>query len=442
MRPRCPLPNGAMMSSAARGREIALLVCLTLLAISAPADATTARGPATVRATAAQMLRLAEQLLRRGRSNEAQTVLELLTRDPDSNMRNEARYKLADLQASDGKLSAAAVLLRQILDERPDAAPARLQLAAILGKMGDEDSALRQLRALRSGDLSPQVARFVDRLAASLQANKPLSFQLELALAPDTNVNRATRSDTLGTVFGDFVIDEHVKSGVGAAVRGLVQTRLPLSARLQLAARAASDVNIYRESDFNDITLDFAAGPDYRVGQLRMTAEVGGGQQWYGMKPYQRTVRLAGSVSRPLGAVSQVRLDIAGRLTDNKFNDLQDGHGIGARLQYERAISRASSVRLRRGGSLQGDGRCLFDEDRELRSQCLSRSWSNDVDRRRRARLAQGRRTASVAPRSARGPHHACQFRRRLSPTDLRRIRADDACADRAQQEQCRVLRL
>ena len=328
-----------MMSSAARGREIALLVCLTLLAISAPADATTARGPATVRATAAQMLRLAEQLLRRGRSNEAQTVLELLTRDPDSNMRNEARYKLADLQASDGKLSAAAVLLRQILDERPDAAPARLQLAAILGKMGDEDSALRQLRALRSGDLSPQVARFVDRLAASLQANKPLGFQLELALAPDTNVNRATRSDTLGTVFGDFVIDEHVKSGVGAAVRGLVQTRLPLSDGLQLAARAASDVNIYRESDFNDITLDFAAGPDYRVGQLRMTAEVGGGQQWYGMKPYQRTVRLAGSVSRPLGAVSQVRLDIAGRLTDNKFNDLQDGHGIGARLQYERAIS-------------------------------------------------------------------------------------------------------
>ena len=328
-----------MFRRSAWGREIPLIIGLALI-VQVPANAAQPpQRPTTVRATGAQMLRVADEFARRGQRDQAERVLDLLTGDPDPDIRNEARFKLAAMASAGGNHSNAAVLLRRILDEKPNAARVRLELAALLGKMGDEDSALRQLRALRSGDLPPNVARFVDRFSASLQASKPLGFHLELALAPDSNVNRATRSDTLGTVFGDFVIDQKVRSGVGAAARGLAQARLPIADGLQLVARATGDANIYRDSDFNDITLDFAAGPEYRFGQYRTTVEIGVGQQWYGMKPYQRTLRLAGSIARPIGPVSQLRLDVAGRLTDNKFNDLQDGRGIGARLRYERALS-------------------------------------------------------------------------------------------------------
>ena len=41
-------------------------------------------------------------------------------------------------------------------------------------------AALRELRALRTTDLPPNVARFVDRLSASLQAGKPLREPLVL----------------------------------------------------------------------------------------------------------------------------------------------------------------------------------------------------------------------------------------------------------------------
>lgn len=321
------------------GGEIPLAIGLALIAQAPAFAATLPQQPATVRASGAQMLRVAEAFARRGQRHQAEQLLDLLSGDPNPDIRNEARFKLAAMASAAGKYSSAAVLLRRILDENPRAAPVRLELASILNKMGNHDSALRQLRALRSSELPPNVARFADRLAASLQASKPLGFHLELALAPDSNVNRATRSDTLGTVFGDFVIDQKVRSGVGAAARGVAQVRLPVADQLQLVARASSDLSIYRDGDFNNIMLDAAIGPEYRFGQFRTTAEVGVSQQWHGMKAYQRTTRLAGSIARPIGPVSQLRLDVAGRMTDNKFNNLQDGRGIGARLRYERALS-------------------------------------------------------------------------------------------------------
>lgn len=313
----------------------------TLLAAAGSAQAA-ARQPAEGRrlqATAEQMLGLSEQMIRAGKIAEAEQVLDLLARDPNPDIRNEARYRQAMLFEAKGEDREAAVLLRRILDDKPGAAPVRLKLATMLQKIGDESSARRELRSLRSADLPIQVARFVDRLSASLQASKPLGFQVEFALAPDTNINRATRSDTLGTVFGDFTIDQERKSGVGGAVRGLAQARLPLAADLNLAGRVSGEANLYRDKDFNDIALDIAAGPEFRVGKTRVGAEAGASQQWYGMKPYQRTLRLAANATRPIDAVSQLRLDAGVRWANNRFNDLEDGRGLSLRARYERALS-------------------------------------------------------------------------------------------------------
>lgn len=325
-------------------RSVACGGTALLVALGAVTEAPASAAPPpprqqTVTASGFQLLGIAEEFSRHGQTAQAQRLLELLTQDPNPDLRNEARFRLAEMASAEGKYARAAVLLRRILDEKPGAARVRLELAAVLNKMGDPDGSLRQLRALRTGDLPPSVARFVDRLSASLQASKPLGFHLELAIAPDTNINRATSSDTLGTVLGDFTISQKVKSGIGAEARGLAQARMHLSENVQLVVRATGDASIYRDSDFDDITLDLTAGPEFRLGKNRLTAEVGGSQQWYGMKLYERTGHLSGSITRPLGPVSQLRLDVAGRLTKNSFNDLESGKGVGARLDYERALS-------------------------------------------------------------------------------------------------------
>jgi tetratricopeptide (TPR) repeat protein len=298
-------------------------------------------GTRTIQATAGQMLNLAEEMVRRGDKQGAEALLDLLARDPDANVRNEARFRRALMLEASGRNEGAAVLLRRILDEKPDASAVRLKLATTLQKLGHEDSALRELRALRSSDLPPDVARFVDRLSASLQATKPLGFQVELALAPDTNINRATRSDTLGTIFGDFTLDKgsQARSGVGAAVRGLAQARQMLRPNLGIVARASGEANLYRHKAFDDIALELSIGPEWRLGRTRLSAEAGIGRQWYGMKPFQRSLRFSASAARPIDSVSQLRLDGSVRWIDNRLNNLQDGHGLSLRARYERALS-------------------------------------------------------------------------------------------------------
>src|SRR5437868_3201283 len=172
---------------------------------------------ATQTLSAAEMFSLADQARDRGNTAMAEKIYRAMFLDPSADIRLEARFRLAKLESKRGNLQKAAVLLRKIVDERPGAAPVRLELAQLLDRMGDKDGAWRQLRAAQAGGLPPAVARLVDRYSEALRAQRPFGASLEIALAPDSNINRATRSDTLGTVFGDFDIskDSQAKSGTG-----------------------------------------------------------------------------------------------------------------------------------------------------------------------------------------------------------------------------------
>jgi hypothetical protein len=301
----------------------------------------------TVRLTGFQMLALAEQLQARGKPTEASRIYELLAADADSDIRNEARFRRAKLLADDGSLSRAAVLLRQIVDERPKASRTRFELAQLLVRLGDEQAALRELRAAQASGLPPAVARLIDRYSQALRASWPFGASLEIALAPDSNINHATRSDTLGTVFGDFDIgkESKAKSGTGLALRGQVFRRFALgSSDNSLLIRLGGLADVYREMRFNDIALDLGAGPELRLGRNQVNLEAGATQRWYGQKPFMRSVRLGTSWVRPLGKQTQLRLTGAAALVDNQFNDLEDGKIYSGRVEVEHALSATTGV--------------------------------------------------------------------------------------------------
>lgn len=321
--------------------------------IPPPAATTDAPAGVTRSLSAGQMLALAEQASSRGDTDMAEAIYRAMFVDPSIDVRAEARFRLAMLENSRGRLQEAALLLRRVLDDRPDAQRARFELAGVLAKLGDEQSALRELRALSSANLPPSVRRFVDRMAASLQTSKPFGFHFELALAPDTNINRATRSDTLGTVLGDFTLDQDAKakSGVGINLRTFANGRLGLSDELTIVGRVTGDASLYRHADFNDIGVDLSVGPEWQLDRVQINAEAGIGQRWYGMKNFQRSERLGASVLVPVGSVSQLRVDAYARHVDNRFNDLQDGRGFSGQVLFERAMS----PRLLVSASLLGD---------------------------------------------------------------------------------------
>ena len=320
---------------------LAISVAIAPNAFAAPRNARSQSRTVSVRTTAAQLFEVASQMEARGDVDQAGSILTVLESDPNPDIRNEARYRHALLYSRSGQHRDAALLLRRVVDDSPNATAARLQLAATLQELGDEEGAWRELRAIRSSELPPTVARFVDRISASLQANKPFGAQLEVSLAPDSNINRGTRSDTLGTVIGDFTLDEgsQAKSGVGAALRGMAHARLDLLEGAALQARVDTEAHLYRDKDFNDIAMDLSVGPEFRMGPSRLGFEVGAVQRWYGMEPFLRGLRVAGFASIPVDSVSRARLDVSGRQVNNRRNDLEDGKGFAFRLRYERALS-------------------------------------------------------------------------------------------------------
>lgn len=303
----------------------------------------------TVKATAAQMFDLAEQLVRSGKPSDADKVLELLSRDPGPQVRNEARFRRARMFKASGQLQPAALLLRRILDDKPDATPVRIELAQLLDRMGDMDGAWRELRAAQAAGLPPAVARIVDRYSEAIRAQRPMGASFEFALAPDSNINHATRSDTLGTIFGNFDIDRKskAKSGLGMSLRGQAFWRFGLGdSDTNLLARASVSGDMYRKSDFNDVVVDVAIGPELHAGRNQLNIELGATQRWYGQKPFGRSVRAGLGWVRPLGRRTQLRLNASASVTDNQFNDLQDGKAFQGRVGVERALSATTGVAL------------------------------------------------------------------------------------------------
>lgn len=305
------------------------------------------------------MFRLAEEMVSRGRTHEAETVLKLLSGDPDSNVRNEARFRRALLLESQARYREAALLLRRLLDERPEAVPARLHLAKALQSLGDTNGALRELRAVQSSGLPPAVARLVDRYSAALRAQRPYGASLSIAIAPDSNINRATRSDVLGTVLGDFEISEEgkAKSGTGLSVSGQAFRRLPILNDANLLVRASGFANLYRHGKFNELVADLAGGPELRFGHDQLQMELGATQRWFGQKAYMRAARLAGTLSHPLGSRTLLRLSPSVSLIDNQFNDLQDGKAYSGQVQVERALTPTTGI----AGSLSLNRQALKD---------------------------------------------------------------------------------
>ncbi|HWC57064.1 MAG TPA: surface lipoprotein assembly modifier, partial [Sphingomicrobium sp.] len=298
--------------------------------------------------TPGEMFKLAEVATIKGDLTTASAIYAALERNPDSDVRAEARFRYAKQLLGEKRNREAALLLRRLIDEKPSATVARLELAHTLQLLGEPGAALRELRAAQASGLPPAVARLVDRYSEALRASRPFGASFEIALAPDSNINRATRSDTLGTIFGDFDIgkDSKAKSGMGLSMQGQAYRRLSIGADNSLLIRLSGAADLYRKMDFNDIAVDLAAGPELRLGRNQLNFEAGATQRWFGQKPFMRSARIGATWVRPIGDVMQLRLSGSAALIDNQMNDLQSGKAFSGKLDLERALSATMGIGL------------------------------------------------------------------------------------------------
>lgn len=301
-----------------------------------------------VKMNSKELFELAEAARTAGRIEDANTILSALARDPDLEIRAEARFRLGVSLASEKKFKQAAIVYRKLLDEKPTAARARLELARMLALMGDANAARSQLRQAQAGGLPPEVALVVNQFARALRSKKHFGGSIELAFAPDTNINRATSATTLDTIIAPLTLDRDARaqSGVGIKIGGQAFGRLPVSNNLDLLARVSATASIYRSHRFNDVSTTAAIGPDVTLQRDRIQPAVFMTRRIYGGKIYAETVGGSLTWSHALGRTGQIAASFSGARARYRDNDLQSGAIYDGSVTVERAFNPKS------GGSI------------------------------------------------------------------------------------------
>lgn len=303
--------------------------------------------------SAAQLFAMADRLREQSDFSGAEAAYRALTQDNDVEIRTEARFRLGLMLADNLKrYSDAATVFRRILDDKPEAGRVRLELArmqAILGNMG---AARKELRAAQATGLPAAVDQLVRFYSRALNARKPFGGSFEIALAPDSNINRATRSSTLGTVIGEFSLNEdaRARSGTGLDLRGQAYVRMGIEPGSDLLVRASAESVFFRDADFNDISASLQAGPQYTWGGNQITVWLGPSRRWYGRDLFSTTFGGGVGWQHTLGKRGQLRIDGSLSHLSNKRNALQTSNAY----TLSAALDRAFSARF--GGGIQTFG--------------------------------------------------------------------------------------
>lgn len=293
---------------------------------------------------ATDVFAVADRALAANKPDDAITMYRALTQDPDVEIRSEARFRLGMLFSRLNRNRDAAVEFRALLDEKPDAARVRLELARVLALLGEDTEARRELRQAQAGGLPPEVSQVVSQFANALRSRKPFGASLELALTPDSNINRSTDAQTLDTVIAplDLSADARAQSGLGARASGQAFFRVPITPHISIVPRVSGQGEFYRQSQFDDASASALIGVEWSPGRERFQLSGGGTYRWYGLKPYAQTATAALNWQHPLSHRAQFTASLSAADTDYRLNDLQDGALFNADLGVERAFNARS----------------------------------------------------------------------------------------------------
>jgi len=323
-------------------RQTAACLGTFLLALATPAAAE----DRLENLSAADVFVLAEAARASGDVADALALYDGLSQDPDIEIRTEARFRKGMLLAQLGRNADAAVEFRALLDEKPDAARVRLELARVLAVLGDEAGARRALRQAQAAGLPADVVSVVDQFAAALRSDRRAGGSFEIGFAPDSNINRATSARTLDTVIAPLTLsdDARAQSGVGLQGSGQLYARLPMTDELSLVPRASARGQFYRHDEFNDLSSSALVGVEWSVGRDRLTPSVGRTWRWYGGTLYAETDTVALNWLHPIGQRAQLTVAGSAAHATYKRNRLQSGGLFDLSIAGEYALTQRSGL--------------------------------------------------------------------------------------------------
>ena len=330
------------------------LLCLGALTMIGLAPLTTspslsdcANGLCTMRMTAPQLLAATQQMVLAKRYDEARPMLAALTNAPEYAM--ETHFLTGFVAAETGDLNTAAREFRAVLRDRPDMTRARLELARVLMLQGKNDAADHHYRlAEQSADLPPEIARTIRDQRGVIRNRRKWHLNVDVGLAPDSNVNNATDARTIDVSIGNGTIPIELneaarrRSGVGqvATVSGGVKLRLSDGVAMLIDADGQFINQTGKAAD--DVSALLAAGPEFTLKNgARLSVQALGVQRWYGGRSATTGGGVRASYQQDLGAGARIGVQVDSRRISSGYGEAFGGWQHAIYASYERVVNKA-----------------------------------------------------------------------------------------------------
>lgn len=337
-------------------RRLAPLLVLATSVVASSAAAEDGAAPdciagiCQVRLTPSQLLQRAETLVRARRFDEAGVLIQALGQAPE--MRLQSRFLAGYAASEQSDFAHAASIFKGILADDPTQTRVRLELARAMLGLGQSASADRQFRlAEQDGELPPDVARAVRGAREVIRSRRAWRLDVDLGIAPDTNINNATGNDSVTVHFGDSTLpvaldkDAQARSGLGATASVSGGVRVPLSSTWALLTDVDINGTDYAGSNFDDHVMQVAAGPELRVtGDTSLSAQAVGAQRWFAGRLASRQAGVKAGAQVTLGPRRRVGLQLDLRSTDARFDSSYSGWQGGLYANVEQALGQTLVV--------------------------------------------------------------------------------------------------
>ena len=195
----------------------------------------------------------------------------------------------------DALLDEAIKAFHQALVIAPDWQRARLEFAYALFLSGRDDLAKHNFERALVGGVPTYVAANIRRVLLRMRSRRRWNGYFSFSIAPDTNINNATESETIELFGLPFFLSEtaRARSGIGLVFSGGGEYQHPLSEHWRWRLGLDGIRHEYPDGEFDQTYAAVRTGPRYLLSaSAELSAQAVFGRRWLASRPYSDEVGL------------------------------------------------------------------------------------------------------------------------------------------------------
>ena len=239
--------------------------------------------------TTTQAMQLAGSLVDKGDLKHAEQILTLTPQMDNLALEIERWFLLGQIAQKQGDYDSAIKIYQKILDDQPDLARVRFELATCYMRAEKWYRADYHLRLAMAGDDLPDAAKSVmNYYRYIVRQNKNWNVWFNVGVAPDNNVNNASGgTEIYNHMWGTFYRKlEEPEQAVGTNLTLGGNYEFKLSNQWRWKSEASIYSNIYDIKQYDDLYLALSTGPRFvwTLGDVWVAPIVT--RRWYGWERY------------------------------------------------------------------------------------------------------------------------------------------------------------